>query len=95
MTKRDELLALLRQGSVGKLSMDEFLLLKDSVKFACERAREIIECTAFVDGEFWDVGEPRSKLAMGEMNRALSFLSRLGLIERKPGAEHLVRFVGE
>ena len=100
MTRRDELLERLHD-PVRYINpeREEMRLLADAVEIADEACRETVERRSWrVDGVFpcwWDTGDPRSKKTRDELDRALSYLSRRGLIERKPGEPHLVRFVEE
>ena len=83
-------------------------LLADAVEETDVTSRSLIEseCHRFPEGVYF-AGQPTSgrawwfdtddvePYAKPHINRALSYLDRRGLIERKAGEPHLVRFVEE
>lgn len=86
---------------------DEANLLADAVEIADEECRNLIdcECLPVTKGlsELWmdtssainGFGGDSTTYLRDEIARALSYLDRRGLIERKEGELHLVRFVEE
>ena len=69
--------------------------LADAVEIADDAALATVECYSFHDGRsgLWDTGTARSTLTRQRLDRAISYLDRRGLIERKEGEPHMVRFV--
>lgn len=79
-------------------SDEEGILLADAVELADESCKSDIECgCAWLgqDADRWY--DTRQALAEDQdhIGRAIHYLDRRGLIERKAGEPHLVRFVEE
>jgi len=71
---------------------EEYALEADAVEEADGSFRSLIESECILDGGWW---ETRTDDDEPTIARALSYLDRRGLIERKPGEPHLIRFVEE
>lgn len=74
---------------------DEQRLLADAVDLADEASREVILLEPFnrwENGAMWYDTARVMPTAKGHVARALSYLDRRGLIERKEGEPHMVRF---
>lgn len=74
------------------LSREARALLADAVEIADEAARELIESESIDCGDWWDTHSEGFSEDDGAAQRAISYLDRRGLIERKEGEPHLVRF---
>lgn len=72
-------------------------LLADAVEEADASYRAFIESECRAVGDYYDARETAefADLTGGTLDRAISYLDRRGLIERKAGEPHLVRFVEE
>lgn len=82
------------------LSREQQDLLADAVEEADRSYRELIKFESWPMYDGWlDVRIVGTASDLGAriqaMNGALSYLERRGLIERKDGEPHLVRFTGE
>ena len=84
------------------LCRHEALLLADAAEIADEAAADLIERESLRAGDWWDtryaingLGDYNEVDECDPINKALSYLDRRGLIERKEGEPHLVRFVKE
>lgn len=82
------------------LLREEFSLLADAVEIADEAEMSLIECgcqQVEVDGRTWYDTRYYADAMLAEdqefVARALSYLDRRGLIERKEGEAHLVKFM--
>ena len=77
------------------LLREEFALLADAVEEADDSTRTTVESCCPRADDWWDTSAAYPGDTQQIVEWSLSYLDRRGLIERKEGEPHLVRFVEE